>query len=99
LSTLEAAMTAEFPPSGGTVADERRALALVAELRAELEGLCPPAMREPQEAATLDMLAPSSIARVLSSVGFIWILGVGFQGFPVVVVGGSGCHVFFSYFW
>jgi hypothetical protein len=92
-------MTAEFPPSGGTVADERRAPAPRAPPPAPRAGQGPPAMREPQEAATLDMLAPSSIARVLSSVGFIWILGVGFQGFPVVVVGGSGCHVFFSYFW
>ena len=59
-------MTAEFPSAGGR-ADQHRALALVAELRAELEGLCPPAMREPRESATLDMLTPSSISPVLSS--------------------------------
>jgi hypothetical protein len=40
-------------------------LAVVAELRAELDGLCPSAMCGSCEMATLDMLSPSSITPVL----------------------------------
>lgn len=44
-----------------------RGLALIAELRAELEGLCPSSARDAHDCTTLDALSPSSILPLISA--------------------------------